>query len=437
MGDHPGGKSMSIRDFLTLQHAQSRSVSRPEPTPIVVVLEPEAMHEPEFKIAPELQIKQSCSEDPQAFFYCDVESRSAATLGKGKNGVGARAYAEHPTTEVLCVAYARGNDAPAIWVPPEPIPEAVLAAAADPNCKWVEHHAAFDRAMLETKLVTHHGWPTVPVERHICTMTLALAHSYPGGLDAVAMALGLQQQKDVAAQRGIEKMFKPRKPRADEDPCGLYWHDTPELRAVLYKYAKQDMMVMRELHQRLAALPEMEREVAVIDAEINDRGVLIDARLAMAASRLARRATAEMDTRIKKLTKGEVVTASQVAKLKAWLVTRGVKLQRKAHKSKDGLQWRDSLDGDDIEKLLAGELPHAGVRAALEIRLQAAQSAASKIDRMLTTRCADGRVRNVYRMHGARTGRWSGRGLPAAELEKAGAPQGRRGDRRLHHDGIG
>jgi hypothetical protein len=101
MGDHPGGKSMSIRDFLTLQHAQSRSVSRPEPTPIVVVLEPEAMHEPEFKIAPELQIKQSCSEDPQAFFYCDVESRSAATLGKGKNGVGARAYAEHPTTEVL------------------------------------------------------------------------------------------------------------------------------------------------------------------------------------------------------------------------------------------------------------------------------------------------------------------------------------------------
>jgi hypothetical protein len=42
-------------------------------------------------------------------FYWDIESRSAAVLGGGKYGVGARAYAEHPTTEILCVSYARGN----------------------------------------------------------------------------------------------------------------------------------------------------------------------------------------------------------------------------------------------------------------------------------------------------------------------------------------
>jgi hypothetical protein len=50
------------------------------------------MHEAEFESAPELQpqIKQSSCEDAQAFFCCDVESRSAATLGKSKNGVGAR-----------------------------------------------------------------------------------------------------------------------------------------------------------------------------------------------------------------------------------------------------------------------------------------------------------------------------------------------------------
>ena len=104
----------------------------------------------------------------------------------------------------------------------------------------------------------------------------------------------------MAAQRAIKKMFKPRKPRRDEDPNGLYWEDTPELRALLYKYAKQDMATMRELHQRLAPLPETEREVAVIDAEINDKGVLIDAPLAAAASRLAGRALADLDARIKK-----------------------------------------------------------------------------------------------------------------------------------------
>ena len=95
-----------------------------------------------------------------------------------------------------------------------------------------------------------------------------------------------------------------------------------------------------------------------------------------------------------------------------------MKLPRKPHKSKDGLQWKDSLDGDDIEKLLAGELPNADVREVLKIRLQAAQSAASKVDRMLVTRCADGRVRNIYRMYGARTGSWSGEGLQPQNLKR-------------------
>jgi DNA polymerase len=58
------------------------------------------------------------------------------------------------------------------------------------------------------------------------------------------------------------------------------------------------------------------------------------------------------------------------------------------------------------------------VRAALEIRLQAAQSAASKIDRMLRTRCVDGRVRGLFKFHGATTGRWSGAGFQPQNLKR-------------------
>jgi hypothetical protein len=78
-----------------------------------------------------------------------------------------------------------------------------------------------------------------------------------------------------------------------------------------------------------------------------------------------------------------VDAATKNEKLKAWLTSQGVKLPRKLRKG----ELRTSLDADDIEKLLAGDLPNARVRAALEIRLQAAQSAASKIDRMLRTLC--------------------------------------------------
>src|SRR5262249_49246390 len=80
--------------------------------------------------------------------------------------------------------------------------------------------------------------------------------------------------------------------------------------------------------------------------------------------------------------------------------------------------WEDCLEADDIETLLAGDLPHPGVRSALEIRLQAAQSAASKIERMLKTRCADGRVRNLYKIYGAVTGRWSGEGFQPQNLKR-------------------
>lgn len=412
---------MSIRDFLT-RHSQSVP-----PALVVPALITPVAPDPEIFTAIEPgneKIHQLTGADTADLgplprpFYWDVESRSAAALGKGKHGVGTRAYAEHASTSVLCVGFARGDCPIEIWVPGQPIPEAVLTAAADPNCYWIAHHAAFERAMLETILVPHHGWPAVPVERHICTMTLALAHSYPGSLEGVATILGLKNQKDAATEKEVRKMWKPRNPGRNEDPTELYWTDTPELRAQLHIYNKQDVATTREVHQRLPPLLEAEQEAAVIDAEINDRGVLIDTTLATAASRLAARALTELDERIKKETDGAVCTASQTSKLKMWLTLQGVAIQRKQRKGKSGLQWKESLDADDIEKLLTADLPNPRVRSVLEIRLQAAQSAASKVDRMLRTRCADGRVRNIYKMYGTVTGRWSGEGFQPQNLKK-------------------
>jgi hypothetical protein len=141
---------MSMRDFIT------RVVNTPvagkttphivrEITPPIVVKAPLIVVETSPPVVVETDFdpprcREGSSEEP---FYWDIESRSAATLGGGKQGVGARAYAEHPTTEVLCVSFARGNGPVETWVPGQPIPEEVLAAAADPNCPWVAHPAAW------------------------------------------------------------------------------------------------------------------------------------------------------------------------------------------------------------------------------------------------------------------------------------------------------
>jgi DNA polymerase len=119
---------------------------------------------------------------------------------------------------------------------------------------------------------------------------------------------------------------------------------------------------------------------------------------------------------MRQATDGAVDKATKNGKLKAWLTSQGVKLPQKRRNGKP--EPTDSLDAGDIETLLDGDLSNAQARAALEIRLQAAQSAASKIDRMLISRCADGRVRNLYKIYGAHTGRWSGAGFQPQNLKR-------------------
>ena len=163
-------------------------------------------------------------------------------------------------------------------------------------------------------------------------------------------------------------MWKPRKPHPGEDPAQIYWVDTPELRVDLYIYNRQDVAVEREGHQhpKLTALPPSERDTWVLDAEINDHGVLIDAPLAAAASRLAAQALADLNERMRQETDGAVDTATKNEKLKVWAASQGVELPRKQRKGKSGLQWKASLDASDIERLLAGDLPNARVRSALK-----------------------------------------------------------------------
>jgi DNA polymerase len=393
-----------MRDFIT--RTANTSVVK-TPAPAIVIQAPPSV----VRAAPPIVLEASLEIDP---FYWDIESRSAAKLGKGKASVGVRAYAEHASTQVLCVSYARGDGPVETWVPGQPIPETVLAAATDSRCSWIAHNAAFERAILERILIPRHGWPMVPIDRHVCTMALTLAHAYPGSLDGAAEALGLVNRKDAAREKIVRVMWKPRKPRRGDN--GIYWVDTPELRGELEIYNRQDVVVERELHQhpKLTPLTASEQDAWVIDAGINDDGVCIDALLAEPALRLASRAHAELDERMRHATDGAVDAATKVEKLKGWLESCGLKVPRKL---RDG-KLKPSLDADDIENLLAGDLPNAQVRAALEIRLQAAQSAASKIGRMLHSRCADGRVRNLYKFHGATTGRWSGEGLQPQNLKR-------------------
>src|SRR5262245_13665904 len=117
--------------------------------------------------------------------FWDIETRSTVSL----EDAGAWRYAADPTTEVLCVGYAVDDAEPKIWIPGQPIPEEIISAAEN-GADWVAHNFMFERAIAAHKL-TSLGWPEIPLERQICSMSLALASALPAKLENAAAALGL------------------------------------------------------------------------------------------------------------------------------------------------------------------------------------------------------------------------------------------------------
>ena len=78
--------------------------------------------------------------------FRDIETRSVIDLKK----VGAVKYASDPTTSVWCVGYAIDDGLAEIWIPGQPIPEAFITAARNPDWLIVAHNDAFERAIEES-----------------------------------------------------------------------------------------------------------------------------------------------------------------------------------------------------------------------------------------------------------------------------------------------
>jgi DNA polymerase bacteriophage-type len=182
--------------------------------------------------------------------FRDIETRSTLNLAE----VGAWRYADDPTTEVLCAAYAVDDGAVEIWVPGEPVPQVCFTAADDTDWSIIAHNDVFERAIESMLLKPRYGWPITPIDRHRCTLATALANALPGSLDAAAAALGLPYRKDKDGHRLMMAMSKPRKPRKGEDPNTVHWHDDLERRLRLQTYCKADVEVERALYNALPPL---------------------------------------------------------------------------------------------------------------------------------------------------------------------------------------
>ena len=140
---------------------------------------------------------------------CTEITRRAAK--SGCKSVGAHRYAADPSTEVLCCAYAVDDEPVQLWTPGDPVPPEFIEAAINPSWIVAAHNDAFETAIEQHILAPRYGWPLIPLERHRCTMAMALAAGLPARLSAVADALELSNRKDAAGERLMHQMSKPRR----------------------------------------------------------------------------------------------------------------------------------------------------------------------------------------------------------------------------------
>ncbi|MFY9294483.1 MAG: hypothetical protein WAP03_27920 [Methylorubrum rhodinum] len=141
----------------------------------------------------------------------DFETRSPVDLRTR----GVYVYFEHPETAPLLASYRIDGGPIRRWRPPAPCPDDIVQHVTAGGIVSA-HNAAFERLLWQMILTPRYGWPPVRVEQFRCTAATAAALSLPRDLGGLALALGLEQQKDKAGKRLIQVFSKPRKPRKGE-----------------------------------------------------------------------------------------------------------------------------------------------------------------------------------------------------------------------------
>jgi DNA polymerase len=339
------------------------------------------------------------------YIIYDAETRSTRSLKQ----CGSHVYTCDPHTDVWCVSYCTVIDGVrgliSTWTPSDPVPNEILAAAADPETLIVAFPDAFERQVEQRILHLRYGWPIFPLERRRCAQAAALTHALPASLDAGAAALKLPVRKTAEGKRAMRSLAMPRKPRAGEDPTQIYWHNTPERLATLYEYNRIDVEITAEIMAITGFLPPAEQTIWQLDALINDRGIRIDADLLDAAITIARQADAKLAEKLAALTDGEITSPAQTQRLLAWLAQNGCTLA--------------NVQKPTVTEALARADLAPEVKQALTLRLDGAHAAVNKLATLRRwLDGADRRIRHVYRYHGAMTGRFTSLGAQLHNLKK-------------------
>ena len=339
----------------------------------------------------------------------DFETRSAADLAT----CGSAAYAEHPSTEVICLAVKKHGQEPAIWFSPvfrfPKCPDWAVLPTIDDNAlrqmiaeaDIIEAHNMEFEFNIWKYTMPHYGFTVVlPLAKLRCSAAKAASCGFPRNLEDACIAVGVSQQKDTEGAALMKRLCVPRMATLDEQKANpdwrkhYFWNGTPEDFAREGRYCMQDVHAEEALSDALPDLSPVEQRIWLKSLRINDRGVGIDSRSVEALKVCTDVEREILADEFREITK--IDSPTKIKELIEYLKENGVET--------------DSISEDVVSELLKSDLDPA-VHRALEIRLACSKSSTAKLTPMIEARNKDGRVRGSFLYYGAVTGRWSGRVL--------------------------
>lgn len=350
----------------------------------------------------------------ETLMFIDFETYSSVNL----RDCGAYPYMASPDFSPLIMTYRYGVDGQTKIAQGEAeINWALRGLNEREHVTFVAHNANFERLVL-SRIFDYAPGTFIPPERFIDTMAMGRSLGFPGSLADLSRALHVEE-KDSAGTALIQMFCVPSK----KTGRAATPEERPEEWAAFCRYAVQDVDTMVEVYQalitRYGGFPKGEREVWNADQRINDRGILVDAELAVRCMDIA---AVVKDLHLQRMgVISGLANPNSTAQVLAWVNRRLVEAgvmddQNDLPVFKDTGAPLKSVDKASVAYLLSRtDLPR-DVRTFLEERAASNAASVAKFKAMTNRLGVGNRVRGTIQYFGAHTGRWAGRGVQLQNL---------------------
>lgn len=139
--------------------------------------------------------------------YIDFETYSEADI----TACGAYKYSVHPSTEILCMAFAIDDQPVELWTPDNGCNLSQLFSLINSGSLVEAHNAFFERCIWQNVAVRLYGFPQVQHKQWRCSAARVAAVALPRSLEDAAKIFECKNQKDMEGHRVMMKLSRPSK----------------------------------------------------------------------------------------------------------------------------------------------------------------------------------------------------------------------------------